>query len=123
MKKGYVSDEMYAGRISAHGKIASLANGFEIKPGKSNIPFSIIIIPKNSVEAGVISRPVEDEIEDNRLGLIVQCTLNQDNLAADLPVMLYEWTPAAIRKISANAINLTLYDVYWGTGQTITPAE
>ena len=35
------------------------------------------------------------------------------------PVPIGDWTPGAIAVISPNGIDLSVYDVYWGAGETI----
>lgn len=35
------------------------------------------------------------------------------------PVPIGDWTPGAITVISPNGIDLSVYDVYWGAGETI----
>jgi hypothetical protein len=104
MNKGFVSSEMAAGRISSHKKITDLTNGFKLENGTH---FTLFIVPKANVTAGVIGVP------DNA-GLMVDCKLYQDDDSSDFPVLFNQWTEAAIQEISADAIDLTTYDVYWG---------
>lgn len=105
MNKGYVSNEMFAGRLSAHGQITDLSEGFKLD---ALLPFSICVVPK-SATTDVL--------------LIVDLKLLQDDSSSDFPVPLNDWTPGAILEISANAIDLMSYDVFWACGQTINPAE
>lgn len=51
--------------------------------------------------------------------LVVKCQLVCDKIAGEFPVPVGDWTPAAIAKISPNAIDLNAFDVYWGAGETI----
>lgn len=91
---------MYSLRILSKGKITDLSKGFDL----GGVPFSIYVRKKSvSMEAD----------------LIVKCQLICDLKSGDLPVPVGDWTPAAIVKISPNAIDVTDYDVYWGAGQTI----
>lgn len=106
MGKRIVSGEMQAARIAAHGKITSLTSAFKLASGN---PFSIFVIPKANISNGVISQP------DN-VGLVVTLKCLQDDASAAFPVMFNTWTEAAIVQIDASAINLTTYDVYWGSG-------
>lgn len=85
-------------RILKHGKIASLSSAFSIE---NDAPFSIYV------------KPV---VESDDADILVNCKCMCDSEASALPVPLNEWTPAAIKEISANAINLSSYDVYWGAG-------
>lgn len=101
MGKGYVSKEMFAGRISSHGQIADLTEGFKLDAA---LPFSICVVPK---------------LATTDVLLIVDLKLYMDENSSDFPVPLSEWTPGAIIEISPNAIELADYDVYWGCGQTI----
>jgi|AntRauTorcE11897_2_1112592.scaffolds.fasta_scaffold10776_2 hypothetical protein len=103
--KGVSTESVQAGRLVAHGKIASLAAGFDL----AGTPFSIMVIPVANVTAGVISVPTD-------LGIIVSCKLIQDNSASDMPVMFAEWTEGMIMSIDIDAIELDDYDVYWSTG-------
>ena len=50
---------------------------------------------------------------------LVRCHLICDKKASDFPVPIGDWTPAAIVKISPNAIDLAAFDVFWGAGETI----
>lgn len=106
MAKGFVSDLMGSLRILSHGKITSLTAAFSLS---NKQPFSIFVVPKANVTAGVISIP------DNA-GLLVGCKCYQDDNASDLPVLFNQWTEAAIIEVSATAIDLTTYDVYWAAG-------
>lgn len=51
--------------------------------------------------------------------LVVKCQLICDKTAGEFPVPVGDWTPAAIAKISPNAIDLNAFDVFWGAGETI----
>lgn len=83
-------------RIISHGKIADLSQGFNLPGGA---PFSIMVCPKR--------------IQAYQVGT-VHCKLIGDGSASDLPIVYNDWTPALIQSLSANAIDLSDYDVYWG---------
>lgn len=106
--KGYVSEIMNSSRIVSHGKVAELPFKFT-----SFNPFSIFIIPKANVTAKVISTP-------ENTGILVNCRCYQDDTASDLPVLFNQWSEAAIIEIAANAIDLAVYDVYWGAGVNVS---
>jgi len=100
MEKRIVSQELYAGRLLAHGKIteAQMAAGFKLA---TNEPFSVLIVPK--------------EATTNTL-ILVNLSLLHDNEASDFPCPLGDWTPGAIKQIAPDAIELADYDVYWASG-------
>ena len=104
MNKGYVSETMNSSRIVSHGKIALLPFKFT-----SFNPFSIFVIPKANVAAKVISAP-------ENVGLLVDCKCYQDDTSSNIPVLFNQWSEAAIIEISEGAIDLAVYDVYWGAG-------
>ncbi|WP_372932422.1 hypothetical protein [Mariniphaga sediminis] len=101
-EKGFVSKESESGRINAHNEIIEL-------PFTSNIPYSIMIIPKANIADGVISTP------DN-VGILVNVKTYQSDAASDLPVMFNAWTEANIVEIPAGAIDLVSYRVFRGSG-------
>ena len=101
MGKGYVSPEMFAGRISAAGKVTDLTESFKVSGG---VPFALFIIEKASKS----NDPV-----------LVDCTLYQGDSAGDCPFTPNCWDVPAVTEISANGIDLALYDVYYGTGADI----
>jgi hypothetical protein len=105
MEKSSVSQELYAGRLLAHGKItaAQMAAGFKLK---SNELFSICVVPKAATT--------------NTL-LIVDLKLGHDDVTSDLPCPLSDWTPGFILELAPNAIELGDYDVYWATGIAAKP--
>ena len=70
-------------------------------------------MPKANVAVKVISNP------DNA-GLLVDCKCYQDDTSSNLPVMFNQWTEAALSEIAANAIDLAVYDVYWGAGADVS---
>ena len=111
MKRGFVSNEQRATRALSHGKITSLTTAFRLKNGN---PFSLVIVPKASVTAGVISAP-------ENAGLIVNCTMYEDDAAADYPVMFNWPSEALFFEISDSAIDLDNYDVYWSCGSEDEP--
>ncbi len=98
---GYLSESMHAGRISAHGKITSLAADFKLK---NNVPFSIFIVPKD----------VDAEL---KLAETISVMLYQEDTHSDCPFTIGAWNEPSIVSIEANATLLDDYDVYWGAGQ------
>jgi hypothetical protein len=101
MNNNYVSNEMFAGRLSAHGQITDLSEGFKIDAA---LPFSICVVPK-AATTDVL--------------LLVDLKLWMDAGSSDFPVPLNDWTPGAIMEIAPEAIELADYDVYWACGQTV----
>lgn len=102
MVKGNVTNEMAAGRILSHGKIADLTSGFSLP---NLIPFSVFIVPTGvGIEHGTV---------------LVNCALYQDNESSVLPINSGNWCEAGIVEIATNAIDLTSYDVYWGSGYSV----
>lgn len=97
-----VTETVNAGRIVSHGKITSLTAAFSTTNGQ---PFSIFVIPKNGTDV---------------LPITVSCRLMLDTAASVCPISLYCWNEVMIIEIAAAAINLSLYDVYWGCGASIT---
>lgn len=98
-KKGYISEQMTAGRVVSHGKISSLTGGFHLP---DYLPFSLYIRPKTT-------------------GTALDTTLNvkcyQDDAAADAPFAYNDWSPLAIVEIaSGQEIILETADLYWGSG-------
>lgn len=101
MSKGIVTPEMYAGRINAHGKITSLSNGFKLK---SEQPFSLFVHPKS------------DGADPDATVVMVDCKLYQDDVTSPCPFTANCWDAPAVQEIEANGVDLTKYDVYWGSG-------
>lgn len=99
-----LSEEIKATRILSKGQITDLTGAFSI----SGEPFSICVIPANDIVDGVIAESTTG------IGITVNCTLINENTASDFPVYFNQWTEASIKKISAGAINLTTYTVYYG---------
>lgn len=99
--KGFVSQEMFAGRVSSHGKITSLASAFSLQNGQ---PFALFIIPKS------------DGTVPDATTALVTCKLYQDDNASACPFTCNCWDAPAVREISVNGITLTDFDVYWGAG-------
>jgi hypothetical protein len=106
-EKGYISEAMRAGRIGSFGKITSLATAFKLE---GEVPFSILIVPKADVTAGVITKTTDTS------GLEVNCITTQNDTAAKYPVYFHEETLLAITEIAIDAIDLDVYDVYWNCG-------
>ena len=110
MEVGHITNEQAAGRILAKTKLTSLAAGYTLNGN----PFSILVVPKADVTTGVISNVATE------IGLVVSCKCYADAAASDLPVYFHRWTEAAIVELATNAINLTTYDVYVGSGMKIS---
>lgn len=104
-----LSEEIKATRILSKGVIDDLTEAFSI----SGEPFSICVIPTDDISvAGVISESTTG------IGITVNCKLINENTASDLPVYFNQWTEAAIREISAEAIDLTTYTVFYGSNRS-----
>lgn len=101
MGKGFVSPEMYAGRVLSHGKITSVAAAFKLASGQ---PFSLFIIPKS------------DGTVPDAVTALVTCKLDQDDTASACPFTCNCWDAPAVSEISINGVTLTDFDVYWGAG-------
>lgn len=105
-KKGYISEQMTAGRVVSHGKITSLTGGFHLP---SYLPFSLYIRPKYSVSTLDIT-------------LNVRCY--QDEEASEAPIAFNDWSPMAIVEIAEGQDSiLETNDLYWGSGYYIEDAE
>lgn len=102
-QKGYISEFMNGGRIVAHGKIESLANGFKLP---NNIPFSVYVRPKTTSNT-------------EALDVLLNVKCYQDEKASDAPVVLNDWTPMAIIEILPDMNVLGEYDIYWGSGSYV----
>lgn len=95
-----MDNNMYSLRILSKGKITDLSKGFDL----GGIPFSIYVRKK------AVSMDTD---------LVVKCQLVCDKSFGEFPIPVSDWTPAAIAKISPNAIDLNAFDVFWGAGETI----
>lgn len=102
--KANLTEPMKAGRILSKGIIDDLTTAFSI----SGEGFSICVIPTADITDGVISEATTG------IGLIVNCRLINEDSASDFPIYFNQWTEANIKTISAGAINLTTYTVYYG---------
>lgn len=91
---------MYSLRILSKGKVTDLTTGFTL----GGVPFTVFVKPK------------EVTMETSTL---LKCKLICDKEADMFPVPIGDWTPGAITAISPNGIDLSVYDVYWGAGETI----
>ena len=94
-----ITPQMYAGRIAAHGKIASLATAFDL----NGEPFSVFIIPADY-----------EEVEP----ILLDCKLLHDNTATACPFNLKQWNEPMVKELSATAGCLSSYSLYWGAGIT-----
>jgi hypothetical protein len=106
--RGISTSEVSAGRITAHGKLTSIDEGFYIT---NNAPFSILVVPVSSTTGRLISTP-------ENLGILVNCNLVHSSDESSLSVIFNQWTEGLIEYIHIDAIDLEVYDVYWGTGDT-----
>lgn len=104
MGKGFVTPEMFAGRVSAHGQITSLTAAFSLESGQ---PFALFIIPKSDGRYADAST------------VLVDCKLYQDDDSADCPFTCNCWDAPAVSEIAINGIDLTDYDVFWGAGADV----
>ena len=96
-----MNDSLYSSRILSHGKITDLTGGFSLP---DNLPFSVYVRKKaNTLDTDVI----------------MKCRCILDSEESDLPVPLNDWTPAEIVKISANALSIADYDIYWGSAEKV----
>ena len=84
---------MYSLRILSKGKVTDLSNGFAL----GGVPFTVFVRPST----------------------LLKCKLICDKEFGMFPVPIGDWTPGAITVISPNGIDLSVYDVYWGAGETI----
>lgn len=101
-KKGYISEQMNAGRILSHGKITSLATGFKLKGNK---PFSLYIKPKFNVST---------------LDTTLSVKCSQDDDFAEAPFAYNDWSPLAITEINTGQASvLDTNDLYWGCGDYV----
>ena len=83
---------MYSLRILSKGKVTDLSNGFAL----GGVPFTGFVRPKE--------------------GTMETSTLLKCKLICDKDFGMF---PGAITVISPNGIDLSVYDVYWGAGETI----
>ena len=90
---------MYSLRILSKGKVTDLSNGFAL----GGVPFTVFV------------RPKEVTMETSTL---LKCKLICDK-EFSVSRTYRDWTPGAIAVISPNGIDLSVYDVYWGAGETI----
>jgi hypothetical protein len=86
---------LYGGRILATQKITDLTEAVNTTDGE---PFSVLIIPKTEAEGF----------------LTVNCKLLRDTDAKDRPIRMNYWSEEALSEITADAIDLDLYDVWIG---------
>ena len=99
-----VINEVFAGRISGkRGKITDLTDPFRnlAVTGDDDtwIPFSLFIIPKDGSVAPVL----------------VTCKTIEHDTAVATPFSTNCWDAPLLKEVSATGIDLTLYDVYWGS--------
>lgn len=99
-----VSDEVFAGRISGkRGQITDLTEAFRnlkvTGQADSWIPFSLFIVPKDASTTPVL----------------VTCKTAEDDTATATPFTPNCWDAPLLKEISADGVDLDLYDVYWGS--------
>ena len=89
---------MYSLRILSKGKVTDLSNGFAF----GGVPFTVFVRPK-----GLRWKQVRCL---NASSFVIK------NLVCS---RTYRLDAGAIAVISPNGIDLSVYDVYWGAGETI----
>ena len=89
------------------------AYGFFPKVRLQTFPMVLLWV---GVPFTVFVRPKEVTMETSTL---LKCKLICDEEFGMFPVPIGDWTPGAITVISPNGIDLSVYDVYWGAGETI----
>ena len=96
---------MIANRLVTHG-IISEAGTFEL----GGTPFTVYLRPKASA---------------SDIDVVMACKLFQeeDRDAANAPFPIYDWTPMEIISLAVTAALLESYDIYWGCGHYVAPAE
>lgn len=87
-------------KILSHGQVTDLSSGFSLGGGKGG--FSIFLKPKQATML---------------LNITVNCRCVNDSSFSVLPCPLNDWIPALIHKLEPNAVNLSQYDVYWGSSE------
>lgn len=100
--KQYATLGMQQGRICSHGKITSLTADFSLT---NDFPFALFIIEKASSDPAPV---------------IISCETFQGDGFSDCPFTPNCWDVPAVVKIEAEAIDLDLYDVYWGAGVDVS---
>ena len=101
--KGYISEFMSGGRISSHGKITDLSQGFKLPNG---LPFTIYVRPKYDTQ---------------EVDVVINVKLYQEEDFSPAPVIFYDWSPMAVEEIAPDKDLLKNNDVYWGCGQSVEP--
>lgn len=94
--KPFINDLMRAGRIVRHGKINSLADGFNL----NGTLFTIFIQPKAEDDGCVI----------------LNARLASDDVMSPMPFLTGDWNPTLIAELGPDNGILNDYDVYFGTG-------
>lgn len=97
--KQYISESVFAGRIVNFGKVTDLSADFTL----SGRPFSVLIVPKGGTESQThVTMPVKAWASD---------------AFASFPFPEGDWSPLLIKAVEASGLDLTAYDLYWGTGE------
>lgn len=96
MGKPFINDLMRAGRIVRHGKIESLAEGFNL----GGTLFTVFIQPKSEGDACVN----------------LNVRLASDDVMSPMPFLTGDWNPALIVEIGPDNDILDSYDIFYGTG-------
>lgn len=98
----YLSSEQIAGRIVKHGQITDLTSDFYLGNESDNTAFSLFVRPKS--------------VGDTSNSIIVKTKSYRMNDFQDSPIFLNAWSPFLTIGVKALSIDLTKYDVYWGSG-------
>jgi len=104
--KGYINQSMSAARILSHGEVTDLSEGFSLK---GEVPFSILILPAAAIDNTEVETP-------EKFAVLLNCELYLDKSESPLPVILGQWSEAAMLRIAPDALNLTDYRLFWGAG-------
>lgn len=95
-----MNDIMYSLRVLCHGQIKDLSKPFSLQ----GTPFSVFLRPKTATM---------DQ------SVVAKLRLISDTETSDFPLPVNDWTPGAISEIGAGSIDLTKFDVFYGTGNNI----
>jgi len=102
--ENFITSVMSASRVTTSGgQITDLSTAFNVSNG--DIPFSLFIIPI-STGSSVDEKTV-----------IVNCKCLKNETLINTPFTTFCWDVPLVKEISINGIDLSLFDVYWGTGR------
>jgi len=79
-------------------QITDLSEGFSLA---ESIPFSIYLKPIGEMEV---------------ISVMVSCKLLNDDDLSPFPVGVESWSEGAFKELGVDAIDLDVYNVYWGAG-------